>query len=306
MPFHTPRPFGRTMARSASSVSLNSWPSEQLSNDSILSSRSCEPSFRVRDPIQMYDQITSHYGIDFQRENGLTIAEEYKKSIAFSETQSDIVPPLDLQSEDNYPAASDMTYSVKIDRQPELAYATWLSAKRKLLSVEAARRKEEAERKRQELEERKRISKEKYEKWLENKAKQQKQQYSQHSINELNSNKTHNSQTYFPNVSQKSLRSSDNDERPKAHLDEWERTKRLQEERRRMRKQQEEQQRRELEEQRRKAAAEAWDKWLADAAKKPKPVPLNRGIFTLRGTISDIFVNPNEWKPILPNGDDNN
>lgn len=73
-----------------------------------------------------------------------------------------------------------------------------------------------------------------------------------------------------------------------------------------MRKQQEEQQRRELEEQRRKAAAEAWDKWLADAAKKPKPVPLNRGIFTLRGTISDIFVNPNEWKPILPNGDDNN
>lgn len=152
------------------------------------------------------------------------------------------------------------------------------------------------EKKRLELEERKRISIEKYEKWLENKARQQKQRQSQTTLDDTF--KTPNS---FSEISVKPIRSHINEEDAKARLDEWERTKRLQEERRRMKKQQEEQRRRELEEQRRQAAAEAWNKWMAEAAKKPKPVPLNRGIFTLRGTISDIFVNPNEWKHILPN-----
>lgn len=53
------------------------------------------------------------------------------------ETRSDIVPPLDLQSEENYPLQGDYTFSyrkhcetTKIDRKPDLAYQTWLSAKR--------------------------------------------------------------------------------------------------------------------------------------------------------------------------------
>ncbi|XP_061395451.1 coiled-coil domain-containing protein 34-like [Musca vetustissima] len=305
MPFYTPRPVNSTMIRCASTISLNSWPSDQNSNEWNLSSRSCEPTFSFRNPIYSCNQLISNSENNCPQECDNYTAEEFKRTI--TETPGDIVPPLDLQSEENYPTASDdMTYSVKIHRQPELAYETWLSAKRKLHSIEAARRREEAERKRQELEERKRISKEKYEKWLENKSKQQKQQQqlSQHSINVSNSKLILKSQTSISNTSEKSLRSNINNGQDKTHLDEWERTKRLQEERRRMRKQQEEQKRRELEEQRRKAAAEAWEKWLADAAKKPKPVPLNRGIFTLRGTISDIFVNPNEWKTVVPtNGD---
>lgn len=54
-----------------------------------------------------------------------------------SENQSDIVPPLDLQSEDNYPTTRDYTFSyrkhceaAKIVLKPDLAYETWLSAKR--------------------------------------------------------------------------------------------------------------------------------------------------------------------------------
>ena len=106
-------------------------------------------------------------------------------------------------------------------------------------------------------------------------------------------------------MSEGSKRPQISDEEARARLEEWERRKRLEIERRRMLKQQEEERRRELEDQRRQMAEEAWEKWIAEAAKKPKPVPLNRGIFTLRGTISDIFVNPNEWKPIIPVKEEN-
>lgn len=53
------------------------------------------------------------------------------------ESRSDIVPPLDLQSEDNYPTTRDFTFSyrkhceaTKIVLKPDQAYETWLSAKR--------------------------------------------------------------------------------------------------------------------------------------------------------------------------------
>lgn len=54
-----------------------------------------------------------------------------------SESQSDIVPPLDLQSEENYPTTRDYTFSyrkhceaAKIVLKPDKAFETWLSAKR--------------------------------------------------------------------------------------------------------------------------------------------------------------------------------
>lgn len=161
---------------------------------------------------------------------------------------------------------------------------------RKLLSDEAVRRKKAEEMKQREIEERKRLAEENYKKWLEKKSQQ-----------------SLISQTSIPNTSLKTVNSLEtrsryqlSAEEAQARLKEWERAKRLQEEQQRMLKRQEEERRRELEEQRRQMSAEAWQKWLAEADKKPKPVPLNRGIFTLRGTVSDIFINPNEWKPIIP------
>ncbi|XP_037820606.1 coiled-coil domain-containing protein 34-like [Lucilia sericata] len=218
------------------------------------------------------------------------------KYSTMSETHSDIVPPLDIKSEENYPTTRDYTFSyrkhcevAKMDLKPDLAYETWLSAKRKLLSDKALKRKEAEELKQKEIEERKRLAQEKYEKWLEKK--------SQCSINQESTTST----------CVKPVTSLENRPRPQVtteearmRLAEWERAKRLEEERRRMLKRQEEQRRRQLEEQRRQMAAEAWENWIANVDKKPKPVPLNRGIFTLRGTVSDIFVNPNEWKPVIP------
>lgn len=54
-----------------------------------------------------------------------------------SETQSDIVPPLDIKSEENYPSNRGYTFSYrklcdadKMVLKPDKAFETWLSAKR--------------------------------------------------------------------------------------------------------------------------------------------------------------------------------
>lgn len=169
---------------------------------------------------------------------------------------------------------------------------------RKILSDEAARRRKAEEQKQKEIEERKRLAQAKYEKWLEEKSRSHPS--SQSSFGHCSTAMTKSSGV----ISEGQRRPQISDEETRARLEEWEHRKRLEIERRRMLKQQEEERRRELEEQRRHMAEEAWEKWIADAAKKPKPVPLNRGIFTLRGTISDIFVNPNEWKSITPAKED--
>uniref|UniRef100_A0A182Q519 Coiled-coil domain-containing protein n=1 Tax=Anopheles farauti TaxID=69004 RepID=A0A182Q519_9DIPT len=45
-----------------------------------------------------------------------------------------------------------------------------------------------------------------------------------------------------------------------------------------------------------KMSRAVYQDWLRTAKDKPKPVPLNQGPNTLRGTISKIFVNPEPWK----------
>lgn len=40
----------------------------------------------------------------------------------------------------------------------------------------------------------------------------------------------------------------------------------------------------------------SYDKWSRNASSKPKHVPLNQGLDTLRGSISKIYINPIPWK----------
>lgn len=162
------------------------------------------------------------------------------------------------------------------------------------------------------------MAEEKFQKWLEKKTRlqkqQQQQQQQQRLMNGVQSNqaiRTTNSEMMASNVSstasaiiEKPLKPQLSESEVQARIAEWEQSKQVELERRRELKRHEEQRRQQLLEQRRQLAAEAWNKWIADAAKKPKPVPLNRGFFTLRGTVSDIFVNPNEWQHIIPVDDD--
>lgn len=63
----------------------------------------------------------------------------------------------------------------------------------------------------------------------------------------------------------------------------------------RQREREEAEQRAQLEEVRRQQAAEQFEIWLESAPQRPKPVPLNKGIYSLRGTISNLYVNPQPW-----------
>lgn len=45
-----------------------------------------------------------------------------------------------------------------------------------------------------------------------------------------------------------------------------------------------------------KVSEEIYKEWLKSSKNKPRPVPLNQGPHTLRGTVSKIFVNPQPWK----------
>ncbi|XP_034138589.1 uncharacterized protein LOC117590229 [Drosophila guanche] len=46
---------------------------------------------------------------------------------------------------------------------------------------------------------------------------------------------------------------------------------------------------------RRQLADGAFSRWMENVHTRPKPVPFNQGIDSLRGTASKIYINPNEW-----------
>lgn len=157
------------------------------------------------------------------------------------------------------------------------------------------------------------MSKEKFEQWLENKSRLRKQQQQNRSppLSTLGVNSNQSIRTTRSDIvsssnlsTQKSLKPQLSESEVQARIAEWEENKIIEKQRQREIKRQEEQRRQEESERRREKANEAWNKWIVDAAKKPKPVPLNRGFFSLRGTVSDIFVNPNEWQHIIPVEDD--
>jgi len=224
-----------------------------------------------------------------------------KGSIPKSEDQStsNIVPLLDLQSEDgqNSNRAFNFSYRKHYDHarvDPNDAYKTWLSAKRKMQSDEKARLKKIEEEKMQAEKERKEKANEEYQKWL------KKKELSKAIVDTKPLPPNRPIYKKNPDISLESEQSFAMAKlaREEAQLKilEWEKKKRLENEEKRLKKQLEEERKRKIEDQRRKLADEAWHKWQSTAASKPKPVPLNQGFFTLKGTVSDIYINPNEWQ----------
>ncbi|KAI9579406.1 hypothetical protein GQX74_004878, partial [Glossina fuscipes] len=154
MAFYTSRvdDDGNELERRPTARSLASSISESTTRLN-LSSRSCDRKAGV-----LYINPAAYIEKDGEMERSPDAGQGSidSKCPSVSETESDIVPPLDLQSEENYPTTRDYTFSyrkhceaAKIVLKPEKAYETWLSAKRKLLSDEAARRKKAEQQKRQ-------------------------------------------------------------------------------------------------------------------------------------------------------------
>lgn len=46
-------------------------------------------------------------------------------------------------------------------------------------------------------------------------------------------------------------------------------------------------------------SAVSYKKWMQTSRNTPKPVPLNRGLESLRGSTTKLYVNPNAWKSTL-------
>lgn len=57
-----------------------------------------------------------------------------------------------------------------------------------------------------------------------------------------------------------------------------------------------------LEETKKKISEKIYQKWLENAPYKPKPVPMNNGLLSLKGSTTEIFKNPEPWKRV--GGDD--
>ncbi|XP_034474480.1 mitogen-activated protein kinase kinase kinase kinase 4 [Drosophila innubila] len=165
---------------------------------------------------------------------------------------------------------------MKMLRQSNEAYDNWLSGKKRQYQYKQQAAREQKKQLREKEEYRRRLNEQRVQEWCKRKAQQ--------SINSVKRriNNNNKSQSQF-------------DEEAQLRLQAWEMRKIQEAEHRRQiqqcqayRKQQEQQQRKEQ-------AAIAWNHWIKSAPQRPKPVPLNQGFKTLRGTISDIYINPNQW-----------
>ncbi|GLV32107.1 uncharacterized protein CBL_11937 [Carabus blaptoides fortunei] len=52
--------------------------------------------------------------------------------------------------------------------------------------------------------------------------------------------------------------------------------------------------------------AEAFQDWMKNSVHKPKPVPLNRGLESLRSSVSVSYINPVPWTPNIQEPMNNN
>ncbi|KAH8255419.1 hypothetical protein KR038_002883 [Drosophila bunnanda] len=84
-------------------------------------------------------------------------------------------------------------------------------------------------------------------------------------------------------------------EATRMRLKEWQVIKTKQQQREREQKRRLEENKQKLEEERKQRSQGAWNNWMKQVDKRAKPVPLNQGFDTLRGTISNIYINPVQW-----------
>ncbi|KAH8269276.1 hypothetical protein KR018_000903 [Drosophila ironensis] len=196
------------------------------------------------------------------------------------------VPPLEFSS-----AESSMTYNqnmagYKLPRDADAAYETWYSAKEKLRHKQQDLQKREQEIRELELEKRKLRSQSCYEQWLKDKDK----------AKLARAQRLKNEMVCPPSTKSARKPRKASEEEVRQAVENW-----------CLKKQQEQQVKREkesrailtvkLEQERRKELSKiAWEKWISNVANKPKPVPLNQGLDSLRGTIAKLYVNPELWK----------
>ncbi|XP_017064319.2 uncharacterized protein LOC108103384 [Drosophila eugracilis] len=223
-----------------------------------------------------------------------------------SDSRSNFVPSLCLGSQDsslNYLKHID---GIKMDREPEAAFESWYSAKQRQRLLRQKRLKQMQDANLQQVEERKQLARMCYDQWLKDKARQaanlQLQTHLQTAAMKasfaLGKDPLLSTCSSLGPGSKSSaarpMRKVSQDEIRKVVEDWWLKKQRQQQ-------MQREEKRRTMlskaleEERRRRLSQIAWEKWISNVDAKPKPVPLNQGLDSLRGTISQLYVNPTPW-----------
>lgn len=207
-----------------------------------------------------------------------------------TETQSSSVPHLDLGSElpsYTYDHHGRQQQHVKLVRESNEAYDNWLSGKRRQLQYRAQEARKQRELQQETNALRRQLNEQRVREWCAQKRKQQ----------TLNSSSSENVKCR-PRPTEKIQPHGQLDKLALRRLEEWELNKMRQAQRRREVQQLEARQKQQEQLQRKEQASRAWQHWIKGVAQRPKPVPLNQGIQTLRGTISELYINPNQWQRI--------
>ncbi|XP_017151144.1 uncharacterized protein LOC108161404 [Drosophila miranda] len=191
----------------------------------------------------------------------------------------------DTDSGEYSPTYSQTIKVLKLERPVKEAYDNWLSAKRALHQYKHEAELQKEEDRLQKIAERQRLAKERYRQWCLKKSQQQSKSKSSMEAAPNGPIKNKNNSAAAPRL----------DAAAQRRLQEWELEKVKQAEKRRQQQQKEAQKLHQETLLRLKKADEAFEKWIQNVSQRPKPVPLNQGFKSLRGTISDIYVNPNEW-----------
>ncbi|KAI8038127.1 uncharacterized protein LOC128253311 [Drosophila gunungcola] len=176
-----------------------------------------------------------------------------------------------------------LTYTCRLDplrveRSAGEAYENWLSGKRRQCQYKLRAEQAEREAQRERMALRQRMAKEKYEQWCRQKAAKTAQT-------------AQTAQTARPTQVPPRTASAS----AESHLQAWELQKLRLAEQRRMELRSAERRRQQEKLLRRQQAEQAFQRWMSNVAQRPKPVPTSQGMQSLRGTVSDIFINPNQW-----------
>ncbi|XP_017841710.1 clumping factor B [Drosophila busckii] len=229
-----------------------------------------------------------------------------------SESRSNIVPSLSLNMS-TASSSSSSTYFRSLNDEKaqaqahgEAAYQEWMKRKRNQNAQKAQQAKQEREKREAENAVRQRLAKERYEQWVRQKEQTNKQKKPQQQQQQLgNDHKKGMSSTgscasfassgsWNPQSGVK-LPHKEPPEVTKKRLQEWERIKSRQQQRERERQLKQQQSKQQEEQQRKQKSQGAWQNWMKSVGNRPKPVPLNQGFDSLRGTVSNIYINPVQW-----------
>ncbi|KAH8356814.1 hypothetical protein KR200_006218 [Drosophila serrata] len=196
------------------------------------------------------------------------------------ETRNFSVPSLHLGS---HRGSAPMTYTrrlhpQRLERPADEAYENWLSAKQQQAKYRRQAEQKSKEEQLQRAELRQRLSQERYEQWCRQKTQQSlaAQQHKQPKSARIPESKSN------PAITD-------------SRLLQWEREKLRLAEERRLQLRNAEQRRQQENLKRQQQADQAFQRWMSHVDQRPKPVPSSQGINSLRGTISELYINPNRW-----------